>query len=329
MALREYHALLQKGVRDLLTLPRGKQLDTVQSLRASLKKLGAAIVAEEWNTRFDPESLYDAVSEGSVFQGVYSANVNELQALIQSNKRWRIIEVGGGNGKLWKKIFHNRTNAAGDFLLVDTLPETHDTLAAYLPKGVDFTFRLGRIEDLLALDWPDVDAIVCSLTLHHVPGRSASERARHGMSGQGKLEVLHLFAQLLQARDGSLLLNEADICCELSLPPGDEVLKNNIVDSYVRRFTLSLLDDIKQHPQAAQYADRWAVASVKWGLGQLDCVVKPLAERDVYELSVVGWMDLLDSAGLQVVRHGFTDQYCLFHQYVCRVDKGQPRCGGV
>ena len=55
-----------------------------------------------------------------------------------------------------------------------------------------------------------------------------------------------------------------------------------------------------------------------WCLEQPRMAHAVLSERDVYELDVPRWLRLLDRSGLHVQRHGSTDLWGLFHQYVIR-----------
>jgi hypothetical protein len=163
---------------------------------------------------------------------------------------------------------------------------------------------------------PAADVAIVSLALHHVPGADAAERARHGLPGAGKAEVLAALRSALLPRDGEGVLNEADVFCDLALPPGDPILVDRILDSYVRRTGLSLLHDLARRPDADDdLRDRWRAILRRWCLDQVDVARAPLAERDVYELDVPRWLALLDSVGLEVAEHGFTDRYGLFHRY--------------
>ena len=56
----------------------------------------------------------------------------------------------------------------------------------------------------------------------------------------------------------------------------------------------------------------------RWCLAQVAMADVPVAERDVYELDVPRWLELLDQVGLEVESRGFSDASLLFHRYVCR-----------
>ena len=95
-----------------------------------------------------------------------------------------------------------------------------------------------------------VDALVCSLCLHHVAGWDGGERREHGLEGPGKLEVLARFARWLSPAGGLGLLNEADVHCDLSLAPGTAALRNNLFESYVWRCARAVLADIRTRTAA-------------------------------------------------------------------------------
>ena len=156
---------------------------------------------------------------------------------------------------------------------------------------------------------PELDVIVTSLTLHHVAGRDADERAKVGMSGPGKLEVLRGFREALSP-EGLFVLNEANVYCDVGLAPGDDVLVENMLDSYVRRCAYALLDEIDD--------ERVEAIVHLWCLEQVRLSRVPIAERDVYELDVPRWLTLLGGAGFQVRSRRCTDPYGLFWQYVCQ-----------
>ena len=205
-------------------------------------------------------------------------------------------------------------------MLVDPLPEVHERVAAVLPEGVALVSRVARVEEVAA-ELGEADLAVCSLSLHHVAGGDAAQRAAAGLDGPGKAEVLAALHDALAPRDGLLVLNEADIHCDLELEPHDPVLVDRLLDSYVRRCARALADDIEALDPAVDEAalrERWWVVIHRWCLDQVDAAERPVAERDVYELDVPRWLALLRRAGFRVVSRGFTDAYGLFCQYLCR-----------
>lgn len=291
---------------ELLARPRGEQVRAVQELRASLPPLPAH---EAWNTSFGPGSLFDAWTRASVTVGVYEANRATLQALPAG---WVAVEIGGGDGRLWRSL---PDDTKGTLVVIDPEAEPLARVAAAVPPGVEVRPVRSVVQDV---PLPAADLVVSSLTLHHVAGRSRTERGMHGLQGEGKVEVLRRIRGALTPRRGTLLLNEADVHCEVDLPPGNPLLADRLADSYVRRCARSLLDDIAHRTDADDdlRARWWAIVRL-WCLDQLDQAEVPLAARDVYELDVGRWLELLGKAGLKVREHGFTDRYNLFHRYVC------------
>jgi hypothetical protein len=317
-------AALDAAVGHLLDLPRGEQPGAAERVR------GAHLAApcEAWNTAFGPGSLYEAWARTTVMQGLYAANSGWLRGLLDARPGWRVLEVGGGDGALWARTL--RPDDQGELWLVDPLAEVHAQVAAQLPAGVRLVPLETTIEhpDRLAPGGlPAVDAVVMSLSLHHVAGADAAERAQHGLGGAGKAQVLAAVRSALLPRGGEGVLNEADVFCDLALPPGDPILVDRILDSYVRRTGLSLLHDLAGRTDAdADLRGRWRTILRRWCLDQVEVAQAPLAERDVYELDVPRWLAVLDAAGLEVAEHAFTDRYGLFHRYLFRP---RPAAGSV
>lgn len=292
----------------LTRLPRGEQLSRLQQLREHWDRNLEA--QEAWNSRFGPDSLFEAWTSSSFCQAVYAANAEVLRAHLRPG--FVAVEAGGGDGKLWQQAL--APDARGTLVVIDPSPEVHTEVARRLPAGVKLTSLIAPVQDVVV---PDADAIVCSLTLHHVAGRSAEERGRHGLSGPGKREVLQGFATALRP-GGVFLLNEADVYCEIGLPSGDAQLRDHLLDSYVRRCGLGLATDLLEGRVPDEQHARVEAILLRWCLDQLAVAEVPLQERDVYELDVERWLDLLAQSGLTVARHGFTDRWRLFHQYVCQ-----------
>ena len=277
------------AVRAILALPRQLQPDAVERLRL---RLGSG-APEQWNTRFGPGSLFEAWTQTTVARGVYEANRPLLP------RSGRVVEVGGGDGRLWSSV-----GFEGELVLFDPVPEVHEVVASQVPRLVS------RVEPV-ALDIPRCELVVCSMTLHHVAGRSEEERLRHGLSGPGKIEILRAMAQSADR----VILNEANVHCELDLAPGDPVLRDNLLDSYVRRCGHALLDQIEADPDSP-FVARWRHVLHRWCLDQVSLAEVPRQERDVYELDVARWEECFEAAGLRRVTRRFTDDYGLFVQYV-------------
>lgn len=302
---------LEDGVRALLELPRGRQIAAARSLMA---ELGEPEMREEWNTAFGPDSLFEAWTRTTVASGVYAANASVLRPMMDRVPNWTIVEVGAGNGELWRRLFHE--NDRGRLIAIDPSEAALAEMRRHMPFGVELETRVGRVEQVLPLD--EADAVVCSLTLHHLAGRDAGERRRHGLDGIGKLEVLQAFRAAVERKGGFVLVSEADIHCEIDLASGSDILRERLLDSYVRRCGRSILDDLRG--SEGDLADRWRHILHHWCLNQVAMADLPVAERDVYELDVGRWLSLFDRAGLRVERHRFSDAYGLFHQYVASVD---------
>jgi hypothetical protein len=288
----------------VLRLPRSEQPAAIRAALADAPPL-----QEAWNSAFGEGSLFSAFTRTSVARGVHAANRAALSTIVR-RPGFRIIEVGGGAGVLWQGLLDE--SSRGEILVVDPHPDGSDGVRAAAPAGVEVRHLVRGIEEA---DLPAADVIVLSLTLHHVAGADAVERARVGLAGSGKLEALRA-ARASIGTTGLLLLNEADVHCDLELAPGDPLLAERLTDSYVRRFACSILEDIAL---GGPDAPRWEAIVWRWGLGQVPAATHATyAERDVYELDVPRWLALLDRAGLRVERRGFTDRWLLFHQYVVR-----------
>ncbi|MCK6506476.1 class I SAM-dependent methyltransferase [Myxococcota bacterium] len=310
--------MLAAALAEVLALPRAAQPAALRALRARLPRPAEP---EAWNSRFGPGSLFDAWTRSSLVQGLYAANAAVLAPHLAARPGFRVIEVGGGDGRLWAQALP--PDARGELVVIDPVPEVQARVAAHLPAGVRLTFHAARIEDRVAAgqELGPADAFVCSLTLHHLAGQDAAERARHGLRGPGKVEVLAALGRAIAARGGLGLLNEADVHCELDLPPGDPLLEERLLDSYVRRCAPALLQDAASRPDAdADLRARWQAVALHWCVEQLDVAHLPLPERDVYELDVPRWRARFAAAGLVVAREAWTDDRALFRQYLLRVE---------
>ncbi len=299
-------AALDAGVRALLTLPRAEQPAAARALRAALPA-----AAEAWNSAFGPDSLYEAFTRTSVARGVHGANREVLRPLLDARPGFRVIEVGGGNGALWAGLL--RPDDRGELLVVDPHPDGAAGVRRAAPAGVAVTHLQRSIQDA---PLPEADAVVASLVIHHVAGTDAVDRARVGLDGVGKHEILVSLRGAVAPRDGRVLVNEADVYCDLGLAPGDPLLAERLMDSYVRRFAVSILDDLATRDEPPAVRDRWAAIVRDWGLGQLAMTDVPYADRDVYELDVQSWLARFDAAGLAVLTRRCTDRWMLFHQYL-------------
>lgn len=307
--------MLAELLPPILSLPRAAQGQALRQLR---QRLLANAQVEAWNSSFSPDSLFAAWTACSLMRALYSANAALLRPWLALRPGFRVIEVGGGDGTLWSAALP--PGARGELLVIDPVAEVADRVRSRLPPGVNLAFRQARLEDLVAAGerLPPADAFVASLVLHHIAGADRAERAAHGLSGPGKLEVIEALGACL--RPGGLgLVNEADIHCDLELAPGEALLEERLIDSYVRRCAPALLEDVAHRTDADDdLRARWLAVCLHWCIEQVDRGLAPVADRDVYELDVPRWRALFARAGLRVEAEVFTDDRQLFRQYSLR-----------
>ncbi|TNE91335.1 MAG: class I SAM-dependent methyltransferase [Deltaproteobacteria bacterium] len=287
-------------VERVLALPRSEQSDGFRQVRAGLPP---AHSAELWNTRFGAQSLFDAWTSSSVMRALYAANAEVLATHLRPG--FTAVEVGGGDGKLWRLL----DGLQGTLHVVDPVLEAHERVRDSVPGAVEIVSHVCGVE---SAELPAADVVVCSLTLHHLAGRDADERSRHGLAGSGKLEAL----RAMRAAAPLLVLNEADVHCDVALASGSDALLDHMIDSYLRRAARSLIRD--QRDASGDLADRLEAVVRHFCLEQLDLAAVPVADRDVYELDVAHWLELLDAAGFSDVQHRYTDDEHLFVQYLAR-----------
>lgn len=290
----------------LLDLPRDQQVARARALIASLPP---SAPPEAWNSTFGPGSLFEAWTATGIARSVHTALADEI-APFTKRPGFRIVDVGGGNGSLWRSVLDG--SEEGEIVVVDLLEEAVRTVREAVPEGIAVR---GIVSPVQHADLPACDALVCSMTLHHVAGRDAADRAAHGLAGPGKLEVLRSFGEALRERHGTGFLVEADVDCDLDLPPGDTRLADNIFDSYVRRCARAILEDLEDASRPAELRERWGGLLRHWFLEQLAVVDVPIADRDVYELTVPRWKSLLRDAGLALEAHRGIDRHALFQLY--------------
>lgn len=299
-------AAVSDAIAALLELPPAQQ---VAAARALIARLPAADPPEVWNTRFGPGSLFEAWTATSIARRVHREIVAELRPRV-ATPGWRLVEVGGGDGSIWADVLVDA--APGEVFVVDLVPEAIDQVRARVPASVTVHGHIGSIQDA---PLPDCDGLICSMTLHHVAGWDASERAEHGLVGPGKKEILEAFGVALRPRDGMGLLVEADVDCDLDLASGSPELAEHIFDSYLRRCGRAILADIADPSAPAAFKDRWHGLLRHWFLEQLSVAEVPVAQRDVYELTVPRWTQLIADAGLCLDAHRNVDDWALFQLY--------------
>lgn len=290
----------------MLRLPRGEQAEAATALSIEWDSDN-----EEWNTAFGPDSLFDAWTRCTLLKNLYRSNADFIVSKLREG--WTGIEIGGGNGALWQTLSQRGSLPEGTLWVVDPAEEVHQQVRQVLPAQVRVRALPHPVQTILDR-LPEADVVVCSLTLHHVAGVDATQRELFGLEGPGKLEVLQAIRRVLEP-DGRLILNEADVHCEIDLKPGDPILLERMLDSYVRRCASALVRDIRQCDDAG-LRDRWAAVVRRWCVDQLRLASVPLTQRDVYELDVPRWLEVLERAGFHVIHRGFTDDVQLFHQYI-------------
>ena len=293
-------------LRQILVLPRIQQFEALKRLR----EVKEQEQVEEWNSAFGAESVYDAWTQLPFMQQLYTANRAILRPLLNERPHWHLVEVGGGNGALWRNFFSEQDR--GTLTLIDPVPEVHAAIAAILPSGVELDSRIARVENV---NLPQADALVCSLMLHHIAGQDARQRKNAGMDGNGKFEILQQLVAAVRLRRGLCLLNEADVYNEIDLVSGEPTLVEHFIDVYVRRAAIAVATALEQHSLPASLRQRWEIILLHWCLDQIDLAFAPLEQRDVYELDVSRWLEVLQRANAHVLQHRYTDEWYLFHQY--------------
>ncbi len=305
-------------IEALLALPPDRQVAEARALIASLPE---GDPPEAWNSTFGPGSLFEAWTRTSIAQDVHSALASQVRRYAKI-PGFVMLDIGGGNGSLWKRVFDG--TESGTLIVVDKLESAVHTVASAVQDvewadgaGVSVRGLVGPVEDALT-ELPACDALICSMTLHHVAGADAEDRAAHGLSGIGKTEILAGFGNALRERNGRGFLVEAHVDCDLDLAPGDPQLADNIFDSYMRRCGRSILADVRRAEAEGTDADvlpRWRGLLRYWFLEQLAVVDAPIAERDVYELTMPRWSALVERAGLQAESVAAVDGHGLFVLY--------------
>ncbi len=295
-------------LQQFLTLPRAHQFEALRRLR---EVAGRDSAGEEWNSVFGTQSVYEAWTQLPLMQHVYNANRAILRPLLEQRSPWHLVEIGGGNGALWQDFFH--VQERGVLTLIDPNPEVHATVAAVLPSGIELHSHIAHVENV---ELPEADGVVCSLMLHHIAGLDCDQRSLFQMNGPGKREILQRCVQSVRTRHGICLLNEADVYNEIDLEPSDPALIEHFIDVYVRRAAMAVAIALEQSSIDLSLKQRWEIILRHWCLDQVDLALVSREERDVYELDVAHWLQLLRQAGAQVLSHTYTDEWYLFHQYV-------------
>ena len=300
-----------EAFRHLLTLPPDEQFKAAVQLQSTAS---FSTPEEEWNTQFDADSLFAAWTRCTLMHELYTSNALILREWLRSRHRWRVIEIGAGDGRLWSYVLDLEDE--GELVVIDPAPGVHDRVRQQLPPGVSLIPIQAPVE---TVELGEADAVVCSLILHHVAGADANERSQHGLEGSGKFEILQEIAKALKPRQGLGILNEADFFSDLGLPPSHPVLIDNLIDAYVRRVGFSLLLDaeaIRDDPDGL--ADRWYSIINHWCLGQLSKAHAPVDERYDYFLDIPRWLALIDRAGLTTIERKCSDNFGIFYRYLLK-----------
>lgn len=294
---------------ELDLLPRAYQFDALQELRRTYERSDY----EQWNSAFGSESLYDAWAQLPFMQRLYESNRSIIRQALEARPRWHVVEIGGGNGAVWEKMFTG--HLPGTLTLIDPHEEAHSAVAKRLPDHVTFRSIVDTAE---RAEIPDADVIVSSLTLHHVAGVDAAQRRAFGLDGDGKSEVLQRCLSAIRRRQGIGILNEADCYNEIDLAPDDPVLVDRFIDAYVRRCARAIADALDGSEGESAPRQAWDVILKHWCLDQTQLAFVSRAQRDVYELDAAHWLELLARVGAHDVTHRYTDEWNLFQQYVYR-----------
>ena len=298
----------QDALNDILALPRAKRREALKQLRKHLP----SDPSEEWNTTFGANSLYEAWSTVGPMQGIYEHNRDVIRKYLEGRDAWHVVEVGGGNGALWRGFFGE--SAQGTFTLVDPVADAHEAVASALPEGVVFQAVVAPVE---TVNISEADVLVCSLMLHHVAGLDVEQRYGYGLIGPGKHELLQGFLRCVRSRDGICILNESDIYTELDLPPEDPILMDRLIDSYISRAGMAVAAALAQPGLDSSLKHRLEAILLRWCIDQVELAgTCPRAERDVYELDTPCWKRVLERAEARILSHRFTDDWNLFHQWV-------------
>jgi hypothetical protein len=303
-------ATWQEDLNRIIVLPRAQQYPALRALLAQ-RDAAASEDSEEWNTAFGAASLYEAFTQLPDAQNIYRANRAAVRAALKTRMDWHIVEIGGGNGVLWRDFFDS--DERGQFTLVDPLPETHQIVAQALPAGVAFHSVVAPIQEA---ELPDADVVTCSLVLHHIAGLDANERRQYGLSGTGKREALERLVLALRPRRGVGILTEADTYHDLALPPRDPLLLERFMESYFRRGAMMVADALATVDADAAVRQRWEILLRHWFLDQIDKAFVPLVERDVYELDAPRWRQLFHAAGADIRSSQYVDEWRIMVQYV-------------
>lgn len=295
----------------IINLPQRHQRDAIRVLVRNLKPT----INEAWNTNFAEGSLYDAWAQTLPMRNLYETNRNTIKKYISEKNNFTILEIGGGNGELWKNFFNSQTK--GNYILIDPVEDSHVAVAKNIPENVSFISIKKKIQDIETL--PESDIIVSSLMLHHVPGCFYEENKKYEIDGPGKGDILLKMKESIKNNDGIIILNESDVYTDIKINPKTYILYHRLIDSYVRRAAKSIAFMIENEDISEDLFLKLEQVIIKWSLEQIEIAGNAaLKNRDVYELDMIHWFELFEKIGLKIVSHKITDEWHLFHQYILK-----------
>ena len=300
----------QDALDQIVTLPYALQQEALKKFRKKFKLK----VSEQWNTTFGKDSLYQAWTFIEPMIQLYNANREVIRDFIKNLKEWTIVEIGGGNGTLWQNFFSGHSK--GEFILIDPVKDSHDTVIKHFPDTVSFTSIIQPVEQVII---PHADVIVCSLMLHHIPGFNTDHNKCLGINSVGKSEIIKRFLQSIRCRNGICIINESDIYTDIDLAPHDPVLIHRLIDSYIKRAGKSVAMKIDDPAVPITVRKKLELVMIHWLIDQVEIAGQsPLSKRDIYELDTIHWLELFQRVGANIINHGFTDKWHLFHQYIIK-----------
>jgi len=295
----------------VIALPQRHQRDALRILGRSF----SPNISEEWNTQFNQDSLYEAWSQILPMRNLYEVNRNIINKKLEEISDFTIVEIGGGNGALWRNLLNK--NSKGNFILIDPVEDSHNSVAQNIPDSVNFTSIKSRIQDLENI--PSADIIVCSLVLHHIPGADKAENLKYGIESQGKADIISRLLEGIRKKDGILILNESDVYTDIKMPAKSHFLFHRLIDSYVRRCAKSISFMMEFEEISDDLYKKLEHIIIKWCINQVEIACNAsLTERDVYELDMIHWLELFENVGANVISHKISDEWHLFHQYILK-----------
>lgn len=216
----------------ILTLPQRHQRDALRILSRSFKPSDS----ETWNKRFDQDSLYESWSQILPMRNLYEVNKNVINKKLSELQNFTIVEIGGGNGALWRNLFN--PNQKGTFILIDPTEESHEAVKKAIPSNIEFISIKKSVEELNQI--PEADIIVCSLVLRFIPGTEKEENKKYGIDRIGKAQIIRKILESIRIKNGILIINETDVYTDIKIAPKTHFLFHSLIDSNIRRLAKSI-----------------------------------------------------------------------------------------